>query len=116
MDPVRISVIMPCYNSGRYLAECIDSVLAQTVLDFELILIDDGSSDDTMTIASRYAEMDSRVSVYYQENSGVSAARNLGLMHASGEWITFVDSDDILPEDALEWLLTGAEEGVGMAE
>ena len=111
---MTISIIIPCYNSEKYLADCLDSVLAQSFGDFEAILIDDGSKDDTLRIAREYAQKDARVRVYAKENGGVAAARNLGLDHATGEWITFVDSDDLLPGDALETLLSGAKDGVDM--
>ncbi|MBQ2834810.1 MAG: glycosyltransferase [Clostridia bacterium] len=111
---MRVSIIMPCYNAARYLRECLNSVLAQTMGDFEAIVIDDGSKDDTLAIAQEYARKDGRIRVLHQENMGVSAARNLGLEHASGEWITFVDGDDLLTVDALETMLSGAEEGVDM--
>ena len=111
---MKVSIIIPCYNSEKYLAACMDSVLAQTFEDFEAILIDDGSKDDTLRVAHSYAQKDARVRVYAKENGGVSAARNLGLDHARGEWITFVDSDDLLPEDALESLLSGASDAVDM--
>ena len=111
---MTISIIIPCYNSEKYLAACMDSVLAQTFEDFEAILIDDGSKDNTLKVAQSYAQKDARVRVYAKKNGGVSAARNLGLDHARGEWITFVDSDDLLPEDALESLLSGASDAVDM--
>ena len=111
---MNISIIIPCYNSEKYLSACMDSVLAQTFEDFEAILIDDGSRDHTLAIAQRYAEIDPRVRVFAKENGGVAAARNLGLDHAQGEWITFVDSDDLLPPDALETLLSGAGDSVDM--
>ena len=111
---MKISIIIPCYNSEKYLAECLDSVLAQSFGDFEAILIDDGSMDNTLCIAQEYARKDSRVRVYAKENGGVAAARNLGLEHAQGEWVTFVDSDDLLPRDALETLLSGANDDVDM--
>jgi len=91
-----------------------DSVLSQTFADFEAILIDDGSRDDTLAIAREIESQDARVRVLAQENSGVAAARNLGLDHAQGEWVTFVDSDDLLPEDALETLLSACEDGTDM--
>ncbi|MBQ8618711.1 MAG: glycosyltransferase family 2 protein, partial [Clostridia bacterium] len=90
---MKVSIIIPCYNSEKYLAACMDSVLAQTFEDFEAILIDDGSKDNTLKVAQSYAQKDARVRVYAKKNGGVSAARNLGLDHARGEWITFVDSD-----------------------
>ena len=111
---MKISIIMPCYNSEKYLGSCLDSVLAQTFEDFEVILVDDGSQDDTLKIAQVYAQKDARVRVLAKENGGVAAARNLGLDNAAGEWITFVDSDDLLPRDALETLFSGAEDTVDM--
>lgn len=111
---MKVSIIIPCYNAARYLGECLDSVLAQTMEDFEAILIDDGSADDTLAIAREYAQRDARIRVLHQENAGVSAARNLGLDHASGEWVTFVDGDDLLTKDALETMLSGAEGGADM--
>lgn len=111
---MRISIIIPCYNSEKYLGACMDSVLAQTFADFEVLLIDDGSLDHTLAVAQHYARKDSRVHVLAKENGGVAAARNLGLEHAQGEWITFVDSDDLLPVDALETLLSGASDQVDM--
>ncbi len=109
---MKVSIILPCYNGARYLPECLDSVLAQTMTDFEAIIVDDGSKDDSAGIAERYAQMDARIRVFRQQNRGVSAARNLGLDHASGDWVTFVDCDDILPPDALETLLTAASADV----
>lgn len=111
---MKVSIIIPCYNSAKYLGACMESVLTQTMPDFEAILIDDGSTDDTLTIARRIAAQDARVRVLGQANSGVSAARNLGLAHCRGEWVTFVDSDDMITPDALEALLSAAEEGVDM--
>lgn len=111
---MKVSIIIPCYNSEKYLQACMDSVFAQTFSDFEAILIDDGSKDDTLRIAREIEKQDARVRVLAQENSGVAAARNLGLDHAQGEWVTFVDSDDILPEDALETLLSACKDAVDM--
>lgn len=101
MNP-KISVIVPVYNTEKYLHRCIDSILAQTFTDFELLLIDDGSKDNSGTICDEYAAKDSRVRVFHKENGGVSSARNMGLDNASGEWITFVDSDDWVHEDFIK--------------
>lgn len=90
----QISVIVPVYNTEKYLPRCIDSILAQTFTDFELLLIDDGSKDNSANICDEYAAKDQRVRVFHKQNGGVSSARNLGLDNAQGEWITFVDSDD----------------------
>lgn len=95
-----ISVIVPVYNSEKYLHRCIDSILAQTYTDFELLLIDDGSKDNSGKICDEYAAKDSRIRVFHKENGGVSSARNMGLDNAQGEWITFVDSDDWVENDA----------------
>lgn len=100
-----VSVIVPVYKVEKYLAECIESVLAQTFKDFELILVDDGSPDNSGKICDDYAARDSRIRVFHKENGGVSSARNLGLDKARGEWITFVDSDDKLFPNALEALI-----------
>lgn len=104
----RISIIVPVYNPGKYLRECIDSILAQTFSDFELILIDDGSTDSSPAICDNYATRDSRIHVIHQPNSGVSAARNAGLDSARGEWISFIDSDDTINPKMLETLLNSA--------
>lgn len=98
-----ISVIVPVYNAEKYLHRCIDSILAQTYSDFELLLIDDGSKDSSGKICDEYAQKDSRVRVFHKENGGVSSARNLGLDNAKGEWITFCDADDYVTFD---WLAT----------
>lgn len=94
MNNPQISVIVPVYNAEKWLRRCVDSILAQTFTDFELLLIDDGSTDGSPAICDEYAVKDSRVRVFHKPNGGVSSARNLGLDHALGEWICFVDSDD----------------------
>lgn len=99
-----ISIIVPIFNSETYLSRCIDSILTQTFSDFEVILIDDGSSDASGSICDNYALKDTRVRVYHKENGGVSSARNLGLEKAKGEWIVFVDSDDVLLYNSLNIL------------
>lgn len=95
----KISVIIPVYNAEKYLDQCLQSVLNQSFTDFELLLINDGSKDRSGEICEAYATKDSRIQVFHQENKGVSAARNVGLDHAKGEWITFVDSDDYVTEE-----------------
>ena len=101
----KVTVIVPVYNVEQYLRRCIDSILAQTFGDLELILVDDGSADSSGVICDAYAEKDSRVKVIHQKNSGVSAARNTGLDAAEGEYIAFVDSDDHVDPDYLAALL-----------
>lgn len=99
-----ISVIVPVYNAEKYLPQCIDSILAQTYTDFELIIVDDGSTDRSGQICDEYKDKDSRVYVVHQENRGVSAARNAGIDMAKGEYIAFVDSDDFIHNQMLELL------------
>lgn len=100
-----ISVIIPCYNVEKYLNRCMQSVLNQTYRDLEIILVDDGSTDNTCEIIRRYAEQDHRIQVLYQENRGAGAARNAGLEIAKGSYIGFVDSDDWIERDMYEYLL-----------
>ncbi|WP_300792360.1 glycosyltransferase [uncultured Bacteroides sp.] len=96
-----ISVIVPVYNSEKTLNRCIDSILSQTFSDFELIIVDDGSSDSSGEISDYYAKIDNRVKVFHKQNGGVSSARNLGLDNVNGRWVTFCDSDDYVSP---EWL------------
>lgn len=96
------SIIIPVYNNECFLCECIDSVLAQTYTDFELILVDDGSTDCSGKICDEYAEKDLRIKVFHTSNQGVSMARNLGLSVAQGKYINFVDSDDWVTPNCLE--------------
>lgn len=109
---IHISVIVPVYNTESYLRRCVDSILAQTFTDFELILVDDGSPDDCPAICDAYAEKDRRVCVIHQDNQGAAAARNTGLDAASGKYITFCDSDDYVSPKWLEHLLNRAACGV----
>ena len=95
----KLSVIVPVYNTEKYLRECIDSILAQTFTDFELILVDDGSTDTSGSICDEYVQKDDRIVVTHQKNAGVTAARKRGVNMASGEYVTFVDSDDWIDGD-----------------
>ena len=104
-----ISIIVPVYNAERTLRKCVDSILSQEYKDFELLLVDDGSKDGSPLICDEYAEQDERVKVFHKPNGGVSSARNLGLDHAQGEWVTFIDSDDYLTEGYFEGV-AGREE------
>ena len=100
-----VSVIVPVYQVEAYLPQCIDSILAQSFQDFELILVDDGSPDGSGEICDRYAERDPRIHVLHKKNAGVSCARNSGLELAAGEYVTFCDSDDAYEPEHLEILL-----------
>ena len=100
-----ISVIVPIYKAEKYLEQCIRSILSQTVQDIELLLINDGSPDRCGDICEAYAGRDGRIRYFSTPNQGTGPARNLGMKHAEGEWLCFVDSDDYLPADSLEKLL-----------
>ena len=105
-----ISVIVPVYKAERFLAECIESILAQTFSDFELILVDDGSPDNCAAICQEYLQKDPRICFLQQENQGQAAARNHAMTIARGQWISFVDSDDVIHPQYLELLYNGAME------
>ncbi len=106
MDKPLISVIIPVYNTETYLEKCVRSVLAQDYESFELILVDDGSTDSSSQIMDDLAEQDSRILVIHKENGGQSSARNVGLDRAKGAYISFVDSDDHVTPDYLSYLLS----------
>lgn len=106
----KISIIVPIYNMENYLHRCIDSILSQSFTDFELLLIDDGSPDNSGGICDEYAANDSRVRVYHKSNGGVSSARNFGLDNACGQWIAFIDPDDYVDVDYLYELYYSFEE------
>ena len=91
-----ISLIVPFYNGEMYLKDCIKSIIEQDYQNIELILVDDGSSDNSKNIADRFAKNDKRISVYHQNNSGVSTARNVGIEKSRGEYIGFIDADDYI--------------------
>jgi glycosyltransferase involved in cell wall biosynthesis len=97
-----VSIIIPCYNQGQYLQETLQSILDQTYSNWECLIINDGSIDNTDEIAQKWLQKDSRFSYYYQENRGVSSARNLGLRFLKGEFVQFLDSDDVLAIDKIE--------------
>lgn len=101
---ISISIIVPVYKAELFLPRCIDSILTQTFTDFELLLIDDGSPDNSGSICDEYALKDKRIRVFHKENGGVSSARNLGLDNAKGEWITFIDADDWISNTFIEHL------------
>ncbi|RVU70936.1 MULTISPECIES: glycosyltransferase family 2 protein [Lactobacillus] len=102
-EPV-ISIIIPIYNVEKYLKRCLDSVEKQIYTNLEIILINDGSTDDSLVIAEEYAKKDSRIKIFSETNHGLSAARNLGLKHVTGEYITFIDSDDYVSNDYVSYL------------
>lgn len=105
-----VSVIVPIYNKEKELGRCIDSITNQTYSDLEIILVNDGSTDNSLTICNMYEKTDSRIEVINKENGGVSTARNSGLKKATGEWIMFVDPDDMLLTDCIERLIQGVRD------
>lgn len=112
----RISIVVPVYNVEQYIEECLDSILNQTYQDFELILVDDGSKDQSGAICDRYQKEHSNIKVIHQENQGQAATRNHGVEISQGEWVMFVDSDDVIHPCLLEYLYKAAiESNAGMA-
>jgi CDP-glycerol glycerophosphotransferase len=110
--PARVSVVVPVYNVAAYLETCLNSLARQTMGDLEVVMVDDGSTDESADIAERFAASDARFRLVRQANAGLSAARNTGGEHARGEFIAFVDSDDVVPRHAYE-LLLGALDRTG---
>ncbi len=101
-----VSIIVPIYNAEKYISRCVESILAQSYHDFELILIDDGSTDFSLGLCKAFVQKDSRVRVIHQINQGVSSARNLGIKHAHGEYIGFVDIDDYIDKEMLKKMVS----------
>ena len=108
MEP-KISIIVPVYNVEQYLERCVESIMKQTLDNFELLLINDGSSDNSGQLCDELSQKDTRIRVFHIQNGGVSNARNLGIQSSRGEWISFIDSDDFVTEDYLETLLQPVE-------
>ena len=114
MPKPLISIVIPAYNAEKYLGECLESILVQTYKNIEIIIVNDGSTDDTAKIIKLYKEKDPRIRSFTCKNNGVSSARNRGIKESCGEYIFFVDSDDFLDHDCIEYYYnlietTGAE-------
>ena len=121
MESPKVSIIVPAYNAAPYIGECLASIAAQTWRDFEVLVVDDGSTDGTADVAGKFCSHDPRFTLIRASHGGVSAARNLGIERARGEWIGFADADDCLHPHALESLLetargSGADVAVGVME
>ena len=101
---MTISIVIPVYNVQDYIKKCLDSILSQTFSDLEIILVDDGSTDLSGRICDYYSENDKRIKVIHTANGGQSEARNVGIKNATSEWITFIDSDDYVSSDYIEYL------------
>ena len=110
----KVSVIIPAYNAEKFIENCIQSIQRQTFQDFEIIAVNDGSKDGTLSVLKKIAKEDARVVIVDQENKGVSAARNAALKQATGKYLTMVDADDDLPENALKSMLDLMQEGVDL--
>lgn len=100
----KISVIVPVYNAENYLNRCIESVLTQTYTDWQMVLVDDGSKDESLKVGQEYADLDNRIRVIHQENAGPGIARNTGIAAANGDYIVFIDSDDYIEKDYFQLL------------
>lgn len=107
-----ISIVIPCFNQAHFLAECIDSVLNQTYEDWEVLIIDDGSTDHTREVAIDFANLDSRIHYLYQTNSGLSSARNFGIVNSKGNYLLFLDADDCISDNYFESILPFLSENV----
>ena len=103
LDNDLISIVVPLYNVENYLKECIDSILTQSYHNLEIILVDDGSTDNSGKICDNYAKKDSRIKVIHKENGGASDARNYGIKEAKGKYIQFTDSDDFYDKNSIYW-------------
>ena len=112
---MKFSILIPVYNVEKHLPQCLDSVLAQTYSDFEVVLVDDGSTDSCAEICDEYAANDSRFKVIHKENQGLISARRVGIANASGEFCVFVDSDDFIEPDLLEVVASYLDDSVDMA-
>lgn len=110
MNQPLVTIVIPVYNAEKYLELCIESVAKQTYINLDIVLIDDGSLDNSAEICKRFSGSDARIRYIRQNNQGVSAARNLGLQYAAGEYITFVDADDMLQPNAIEVMLSAMQE------
>lgn len=110
-DNIKVSVVIPVYNTEKYVGECLDSLLAQTMPEWEAICVDDGSTDGSLSVEREYAAKDSRVKVIeLEQNAGQALARNVGLAAAQGDYVYFLDSDDMVAPEGLEELSRIAEE------
>lgn len=107
-DAPLVSVVIPVYNVSRYLPQCLDSVISQTYRNLEILIVDDGSTDDSGDICDRYANGDDRIRVFHTPNGGIASARNLALENVKGQYISFLDSDDWIERHAIETLLRAA--------
>ena len=109
MEKVKVSIIVPVYNTEKFLKKCLNSLINQTLKEIEIICVDDGSTDNSPTILNDFIKKDNRIKVIHQENSGISVTRNRAVSVAQGEYIGFVDSDDWVDEDFFEKLYNASQ-------
>lgn len=109
MDKPIVSILIPAYSAAAYLPQCLDSILKQTYRDLQVVIVDDGSKDNTLEVCREYAEKDARIEVYHQENQGVAATRNHLLEKVKGDYVLFVDADDWIESDMVEYLMNVAQ-------
>ena len=114
MNEPNISIIVPIYNAEKYLSQCLDSILLQTYTDFELLLIDDGSTDDSGKVCDKYAKTDRRIKAFHKKNAGVSSARNFGIDRARGKYVSFIDADDWIKPEFLGTFIKYIDEDVDL--
>ena len=107
-NEIKVSIVVPIYNAEKFLTTTVDSIIAQTYKNIEIILVNDGSTDGSLALCQTFLEKDKRIKVVDKQNGGVSSARNCGIHTASGEFIMFVDSDDLIEKDACEKLVKNA--------
>lgn len=107
---MSLSIVVPVYNAENFLQKCMESILAQSYVNYELIAIDDGSTDSSLNILKSFEDRDPRIKVFHQENSGPGSARNLGIRHAKGDWIVFIDADDTVDNDYLKMLVDASQD------
>lgn len=110
-NDILVSVILPVYNVEKYLIKCLDSVIRQTYQKLEIILVDDGSTDSSGKICDDYANKDGRIKIFHKKNGGLSDARNYGIERSTGEYLAFIDSDDYVDDDYIEFLMNLTESG-----
>ena len=116
MKTEKVSIIVPVYNTSKYLKKCISSLIHQTYSNIEIILVNDGSTDNSLSICKKYSALDNRIILIDKENEGVEIARSSGFAQASGIWITYVDSDDYIPENAIEILISKTTEDIDVVQ
>lgn len=111
-NPCLLSIIVPVYNAEEYVKVCLDSLLHQNFDNYEIICVNDGSRDNSLSILLDYEKINHKIKVINKENGGVSSARNMGINSASGKWIWFVDSDDYIPFNCLDYLVSNLEDDI----